>query len=190
MLINLLSKSNQNGAPSEAASAVTSQPSIVLRRKSLLIHPMGKPRFPIASAAVVSCVWASSCATFVWTNAWAASFSESRKGEFIPERFLAIRTLSMFATTTIKRAKTSCTACVFRLYQPATRSMLLLNQISSSVLKCSISCPASSRSTLNVICRAAGSFSIPAFKSARVFAVPFAGETISSNARTKVRDGI
>jgi len=108
-----------------------------------------------------------------------------------PERLLTIRMLSTLPSTTISRANANWTACVLRLYHPETRSIVLLNQISSWVLSCSILCPASSRSTRNVTCREVGSFSIPAFKSSRVLLpAGVTGETMSSNAKANVREGM
>src|SRR4030095_16646479 len=131
---NLFSRSNQNGAPREAASAVRSQPRIVVGPNRRSTQPMGNARFPIASVAAVNCCCGFRCCKFFSTKECAASLTESRSGELTPARLLVIRTLSTLPSTTIKSANASWTACVFRLYQPETRSIVELNQISSWVL--------------------------------------------------------
>src|SRR6202035_2816627 len=90
-------------------------------------QPIGRSSCCICSR---SCWKVWFCGTVVcFAYVCACATSESRRVEFC-DRLSTMRMESTFTPTTSTRARTACTHWVFRLYQPLTRSIELLNQTS------------------------------------------------------------
>ncbi len=140
-VMNLFRRSNQNGAPSETATMLKSQPRmwsahwplvagtdwgsiprLVRARPTHLVLPAGsgRKRHFHCSGGVAACARLLACST-----------SSARSVESV-HSVLAICSVSALAPSTRTAAMTTVHICVVRLYQPETRSMVSLNQASMS----------------------------------------------------------
>src|ERR1051325_906006 len=158
----LLNTSNQNGAPSERASAVNSKPNTFAafscERNDPLCQPSGRPsrsRSAIlvptrvasncrleSDAATVSLTAVSGCAIAAgssrrWAKTCACAIIACRSAASV-ESLLAIATVSALANAAMRTPRARVIHCACRLYQPETRSIAWSNHSSMLFCNCSM----------------------------------------------------